>query len=352
MTISGMTGVHLARHDARPRLQGGQGDLAEPRAGPRRQQAQVVARLRELHGDALEHARQVDERAWILRGLDEIRRGRERPTRQLSEVPHGQRAVAGRCVQAGADRRRAEVHLEQQSRRLAKSLPILVEHDRERAELLPEGHRHRILQLRPPDLHETGEICGLRGEGVVQDAHRRIQSVDALDERDVDRRRVGVVGRLAQVDMVVRVQVRVLALGVTEDLQGPVGDDLVRVHVGRRARSALDDVDDELVRERAASDLAAGSRDGVGAHRIEQAEVAVGEGCSLLHEREPAQEERIRADRHTGHREVVPGAGRVDTPVGVVGDLGGSEEVVLDAGRRHVALFLEVDERRQPIRQI
>ena len=61
-----------------------------------------------------------------------------------------------------------------------------------------------------------------------------------------------------------RVQRLVGAPGSTEVLQRPVGDDLVDVHVGRRAGPTLDEVDDELVEQGAAADFLARGHDRVG----------------------------------------------------------------------------------------
>ena len=78
---------------------------------------------------------------------------------------------------------------------------------------------------------------------------------------DVQGRGIRVVGRLRAVDVVVRVAELVLALLVPHQLQGPVGDHLVGVHVRRGARAALKDVDDELVVQLAVHQLLAGALD-------------------------------------------------------------------------------------------
>jgi hypothetical protein len=62
----------------------------------------------------------------------------------------------------------------------------------------------------------------------------------------MDGRRENVVGRLAEVDVVVgmdRASSSALAGG---GLIGDAGDDLVGVHVGRGAAAGLEDIDDEL----------------------------------------------------------------------------------------------------------
>ncbi len=55
--------------------------------------------------------------------------------------------------------------------------------------------------------------------------------------------------------------VRVVAQRPAEDLQGPVGQHLVDVHVGAGARPALEGVDDDVLVEQALHHLAAGLLD-------------------------------------------------------------------------------------------
>ena len=69
----------------------------------------------------------------------------------------------------------------------------------------------------------------------------------AQDQRQPERGRVDVVGGLPEVHVIVRVDVLVLAFLVAERFEREVGDHLVRVHVGRGARAALDEVGHELV---------------------------------------------------------------------------------------------------------
>ncbi len=150
-------------------------------------------------------------------------------------------------------------------------------------------------------------------------------------EGDLDRRRVGVVCALAAVDIVDRVKVLVFALGVTVELQPDVGDDLVGVHVGRCACTALHHADDELVVEAAVDDELAGAVDEVDLVRVEHADLEVGTCGRLLDARERDDEIGVDRDRPLGDLEVLEGTRGVDAPVGVCGDLAGAEGVALDA---------------------
>ena len=106
------------------------------------------------------------------------------------------------------------------------------------AELLAEGHRHRVHQVRAAGLDDVGELLGLALQRAGQPVERRQQVVGHLAERrQVDRRREDVVRRLAHVHVVV-------GMGV---VAGEVRDHLVGVHVRRGAGAGLEDVDRELV---------------------------------------------------------------------------------------------------------
>ena len=76
---------------------------------------------------------------------------------------------------------------------------------------------------------------------------RREQIRHHRHDRQARRGRVHVVRGLPHVDVIVRVDARVLAARAAEDLRRAVGEDLVRVHVVRGAGARLIDVHDELV---------------------------------------------------------------------------------------------------------
>ena len=118
-----------------------------------------------------------------------------------------------------------------------------------------------------------------RGDELFED---RDELPSAGDEGEAEGRRVDVVGRLRQVDMVVGMAAGVIALGEAHELEGPVGDDLVGVHVRRCPGAALDHVDDEMRMPLAVDDLLAGPDDGVGDVVREQAERPVRPGGGHL----------------------------------------------------------------------
>ena len=78
------------------------------------------------------------------------------------------------------------------------------------------------------------------------------------------RRREDVVGGLADVDVIVRVDARVRAARLAQDFGRAVGEHFVGVHVVRRAGAGLVHVDDELIAQPAREDLVGGRDDRAG----------------------------------------------------------------------------------------
>ena len=134
--------------------------------------------------------------------------------------------------------------------------------------------------------------------------------------------------------MIVRMNELVVAALVARELECAVGDHLVRVHVRRRSRAALDHVDEEVLVVSAAANLARGTRDEVGDLLRQQPELRIRERRCFLDRRERLDERRELAQRHAGDREVLERAQRLHAVERLVGDLALAEQVVLQANVR------------------
>ena len=156
-------------------------------------------------------------------------------------------AIADRSVEACSDSSGAEIDLVQKQRGLRQARAIFFDHHRVGAELLPERHRNSILQLSPAHFQHISKLERLARERLLERAHGVHQRSRRTDRRDIDRRRVGVVGGLAEVDMIIGVELPVVTFAVPQDLERPVCDHFVGIHVRGRTRTSLDDVDHELV---------------------------------------------------------------------------------------------------------
>ena len=275
--------VDLAWHDRAARLAWRQVDFVDAGARAAGEQTQVVADLRQLHRQALEHARERDEGAHVRGGFDEVGSGFQRMAADGGQALHRQGLIAGVGVDPGADGSAAEVHFDQQLRRdQAQVLKVLAEGGGKRAEFLAEGHGHCVLQLGAAHLEDVRKFPRLAGKGLYQAVEAGQQGVMTQQQAQADGGRVGVVGRLRHVHVVVRVQVAILALGVVHVFQRQIGDHFIGIHVGRGAGAALNHVDDELVVVLATDQVRAGLTDCGVLGAAEVAEFAVGVRRRLL----------------------------------------------------------------------
>ncbi len=135
----------------------------------------------------------------------------------------------------------------------------------------------------PAGLEDAVELAGFAPEGARELAESGGEpALEKLERREPHGRGIDVVRALAHVHMVVRVDDPVPPFPPAEDLFGAVGEDLVHIHVERRPRAHLEDVDGELVVALPGQDLVAGRDDGRGPLPVEEAEPAVGPGGRLL----------------------------------------------------------------------
>ena len=150
-------------------------------------------------------------------------------------------------------------------------LQIEFEERRPRMELLPEGHRHGVLQLRASDRHIVRMPVRQLMERHAQAPSRFGERGQSAAYRELARGGIGVVRRLRMVDVIVGMDIVVVTARAPTDLERAVGDDLVHVHVEARAGAALQHIDGELVGERAVFDLLARLLDRPGLARVDQA---------------------------------------------------------------------------------
>ena len=136
---------------------------------------------------------------------------------------------------------------------------------------------------------------------------------------------------------------------MAHDFERAVRDHLVRVHVGGRAGAALYHVDDELLQQRAASNVLAGLGDHPGLVVVEQAQLVVGESGRFLDACKGNDEVGIDRDRGSRDREVFQRTNRVHAVVGVARNRALPEQIVFAPKTigSHRATFPET-ERRQP----
>ncbi len=345
LTASGITGLTLPGMMLEPACRRGSRISPSPASGPGAQQPQVAADLEQVHGVRLEDARDLDEHVGVLRGLDQVLGAREAHAGELAQSVDDAEDVLARRRETGADGGAAEVDHAQALLALVDAPAVAVEGLGVGAHLAPQRGEHGVLVLRAPDLDDVGELLLLLLEGLLQGDDLLFQPVQERDRRQAQRGGEGVVGALVEVDVVQRRDAVVGAERLAEQLQGAVGQHLVDVHVGAGAGAALQAVDDDLGRERAFGQLAAGVLDGVrlGVVAGPRSERAVGARAGELDHAEGARE--LRVYRLARQREVLERALGVRAVQALRrhGDL--AEQVALDP---RVAVWLAASVARTP----
>ena len=197
-------------------------------------------------------------------------------------------ANSGMRVQAGADRGTAERDLPDALERRLDAGRALADLGGVAAELLAQRHGNRVHPVRAARLDHVVELLRLRSQRVAEPTERRQEVVDQLvQRREVHGGREDVVRRLPHVHVVVGV----------DSLARERRHHLVGVHVRRRARAGLEDVDRELVVELARGDAIPCGRDPLRLLCVEQAQLGVHARGGRLDPAEPARYGRRESAR-------------------------------------------------------
>ncbi|MNU66989.1 hypothetical protein D3C71_563160 [compost metagenome] len=138
--------------------------------------------------------------------------------------------------------------------------------------------------------------------------------------------------------MIIRVKAGIIAFFVAKQFQRAVGDDLIGIHVGRGAGSALNFIHHELLTQRAGADFAAGLGDGFHSFGVEQAELVICACRSLLHIGQSPDEIGVVANGHPGDLEVFHSARRVHAPIDIRRNFLCPEQIMLPARHAHCVL--------------
>ena len=99
-----------------------------------------------------------DVGAGVTRGLEEIRGPLDIQARDLAQVTHRRLLVPRRGIEPRTDGRGTQVDLQKQVGVVDETLDLLIQEHGEGLELLPQAHRHRILQLGAPHFEHVSEL--------------------------------------------------------------------------------------------------------------------------------------------------------------------------------------------------
>uniref|UniRef100_A0A6B0VA16 Uncharacterized protein n=1 Tax=Ixodes ricinus TaxID=34613 RepID=A0A6B0VA16_IXORI len=234
--------VHFAGHDAAAGLVLGQRELPESTPGSRAEEADVVGDLHEAAGNDIQGPGHLHHGVVRRQGLKLVGC---RHKGKSCELGH----FLGNLLGKSNPRVESRAHCSATCCKVVETrqgdldpLDAVLNLSSVATKLLPQRQRHCILGVGPANLDDVLELLGLLAQGVQKMLEGRQQPcVDLHGNRNVHGCRVRVVGALALVDVVVGVDGALAAQLAAEDLDGPVGDHLVHVHVRLGARARLPD---------------------------------------------------------------------------------------------------------------
>ena len=189
----------------------------------------------------------MDQRIDVLRGVDQVVGELQRVTRSLPQV-HDDVLDVGRIrVQAGTDGGSAHVHGVQAFPRRPNPRHVAPDRPGVCGKLLTEPDGYSVLQMGAAYFQDAVEFGGFLAQSFLQAEQSLDGQAEPFNERDAECRWNDVVCGLGHVYVRVGVDHVVLALRVAEQLERPVCDDLIGVHVERGARAALNGIDHYLI---------------------------------------------------------------------------------------------------------
>jgi len=312
-------GIDLAGHDAGAGLDGGDVDFAQTAARAGGEPADVVGDF--VHGDGDGTEVTADFAEGVAGGLCfEMVAGFGEFDAGTTAEPTGDFAAeAGMSVQAGADGGSADGYFAEGLDAAGGACAAVAGLGGVTAELLAEADGGGVLEMGAADLDDGPELFGLAVEHGGQGVEGGDEvAVEGFGGGDVNGGGDDVVAGLAEVYVVVGVDGIAAADFTAGELDGPVGDDFVGVHVGGGTRAGLEDVHDEVLIELAVDDFLCGGGDEFGTVLVESAEGVVDFGGGLFDQAygpdEPARK-AVTADGEVFHSPLGLGA-----PQGPFGD--------------------------------
>src|SRR5579884_2830791 len=147
--------------------------------------------------------------------------------------------------------------------------------------------------------------------------------------REMDRGGNDIVGRLSEVHVVIGMNLAGAA-STTEQFARTVGNDLVGVHVGRGARTGLENIEHEMIIQLAIDDFLSRSHNRLGNLWVNRSQRFVCLCCRLLDLSKRTN--KLAREAQIADREVEHGTLCACTVIGIYGDVHLAHRVAFDAG--------------------
>eukprot|EP00053_Salpingoeca_punica_P014059 m.127581 g.127581 ORF g.127581 m.127581 type:complete len:519 (+) comp16367_c6_seq3:176-1732(+) len=321
--------VDLAGHDGGAGLVLGQRQLAEAGARAGAEEPDVVGNLENGCCRSVDGSVRHDHRVMRRQSLKLVWRRREGQPRDACDAGGDEVGEACGRVEAGADGGAALGELHEVREGGLDAAEGVGDLGGVAGELLAEGERGGVLGVCAANLDDVGPGARLGVKGGMHVAEGRQEAVvDLLGAGNVHGGRVCVVGGLAHVDVVVRVDRLLGAEHAAEHLNRAVRHHLVGVHVRLRAGPRLPDGEREVRVQLAVHDLLRRGHNRPAQRRVELAQRRIGLGRRPLHHAErPHHGLRLLLPANA---EVLQRPLRLCAPVAIAGHLDGAERVGLD----------------------
>ena len=332
-------GIDLARHDGRTALPGWQVYLLKTGLWAGAEHAQVRTDLDECHRMGLDNAGHFSKHVCILCGLDQILCTCEIQAGQFAEFVHHTKDELSLRAQARANGCAAQVHHPQTFHTFVDAPPIPIQRFRIGAHFTAQCGEHRVLKLGTPHLDHMGKRLFPVLEGLLQRKHCLLQRRDPANPCHAQGGWEGIVRGLMQIHVIHRGNHRVIAGLFAQDLQGPVGQHLVDIHVEACASPALQRIHEDAVAKQTLAHLPACLKDGFGLVRRVRPHTQV-----LVHHGTGQFDIAVRQNHGpmhwlAGHRKILHSSGRVYAMQCPCGDFQAADQVCFSSRRTHGGVF-------------
>ena len=139
---------------------------------------------------------------------------------------------------------------------------------------------------------------------------------------------IGIVGGLGTVDVVVGVAILVIALFMTHDFQGAIGNNLIGVHIGGGTSPTLNGIHRKLVMQLARQQFIARGADGLAYVCRQCAQFRIGKGRSLFYVSQSPYQRWALGNCAARNAEVLHGPHGLHTIIGIGRDFHFAKKIV------------------------
>lgn len=359
--------VNLARHDTATRLVLREAELAETAARAAAEVTDILSDLGERTSECVKATVGLNDGIMSGKSLELVGSGLKLGTSHLRDLLGDGFSEAFECVDASTDSGTTLGKQTEVGKGALNTLDAIIKLGNVAGELLSKGQGSGILQVRTSNLDDllSLEVLDLGLEGVAQAVKGGEELVLDLEHGgDVHYGGESIVRGGAAVDVVIGVDGLLAAHLAAEDLNSPVGDDLVGVHVGLGTGTGLPDDEGEVIQELAVGNLLgsllnslanlliyiqdkpsqsqAESTSGVVAigsiagWKLTETVAHVDSGGSALEDTESLDDRRGHAILGLVDLEVLEGSLSLSSPVFVPGDLDLAKGIALGTCRSHL----------------